>query len=62
MVPHRTTQKSNSVSVVQTFLDLQQAQGCDHCPGEPLPMPKNPIAEETFPNIHSIPSGPIAGH
>uniref|UniRef100_U3J0N7 Rho GTPase activating protein 8 n=1 Tax=Anas platyrhynchos platyrhynchos TaxID=8840 RepID=U3J0N7_ANAPP len=48
------------------LLELHQAQCCDYCPGEPVPVP---LSEEPFPNIqpdhplsqlHAVHSGPVA--
>ncbi|GAB0202878.1 cAMP-dependent protein kinase inhibitor alpha [Grus japonensis] len=58
-------------SVIQMLLELSQAQCCDHFPREPVPVPDHPLSEEPFPDIqpkpprlqlHSVPSGSIAGH
>ena len=58
-----------SESIVQMLLELQQAQCCDQCHEEPVPVPYHPLGEESVPNtqpdspltqLHAIPSGPIA--
>lgn len=40
LAPRRNTPKSDLVSgsIVQMRLELDQAQCCDHCPGEPVPV------------------------
>ena len=50
LAPHRTTQKSKqrSESIVQMLLKLRQAQCCDHCSGEPVPMSDNTSSEEPY--------------
>ena len=48
---HTTAQNSNpmSESAVQTFIQLTEAQCCDHWPGEPFPCPL-PSGEESQPD------------
>ncbi|KAM4793343.1 uncharacterized protein ACIQIH_013099 isoform 1-T2 [Cyanocitta cristata] len=58
-------------SIVQTLLELCHAWGCEHFPGEPVPVPNHPLSEEPFRNVQpkppltqlqTIPSGPVTDH
>lgn len=58
-------------SVVKTLHEICQASCCDHCPGEPIAVPDDPLGEETFPNIqpkppltelHTVPSDPVTDY
>lgn len=58
-------------SAVKTLPEICQAGCCDHCPGEPIPVPDDPPGEETFPNIqpkrpltefHAVPSDPVTDY
>lgn len=35
------------------LLALRQAWCCDHAPGEPVPVPRHPLSEESFPGVQS---------
>ncbi|KAJ7428664.1 hypothetical protein WISP_01059 [Willisornis vidua] len=50
---------------------LEQVWCCDHCPGEPVPVPDHLLHKESLPNIQpkpaltklqAFPSGPVTGH
>lgn len=57
LATHRIPQKSHrmSESIVQTLLELQHAQCCEHFPGENVPVPQHPPDEEPSPDIQPEP-------